>query len=185
MHMGLGCKVPGGAIDKGRFTGQTQFHLVNHLEHRCSCRPRWTQAPRRIPGWDHTPLTSDMLCCITSNYVCMPSSTFESLKYLRKRFWLQSISAKPPTMRFWLPASWCSGSFTSGVRKHRDTFASSNATIPPPIRLRDNQYVRASICISPLKADPIHIPCMHKNIALAFSIILIYKSTIAVQNAFT
>ena len=34
MHMGLGCKVPGGAIwtrDVSR--GKTQFHLVNHLEH--------------------------------------------------------------------------------------------------------------------------------------------------------
>ena len=115
----------------------------------------------------------------------MPSSTFESLKHLKIRFWLQSISAKPSKMRFWLPASWCSGSFTSGVRKHRDTFASSNVTIPPPIRLRDNRYVHASICISPLKADPIHIPCMHKTIALTFSIILIYKLTIAVQNACT
>ena len=61
------------------------------------------------------PLTSDMLCCITSNlcappnirYVfmhnmCMPSSTFESQlsiqlssSHLKIRFWLQAISAEP------------------------------------------------------------------------------------------
>ena len=106
--------------------------------------------------------------------------------HLKIRFWLQAISAEP---RLGAP------SIMAFRQLHiRCSLASQHLRIfqcwnPTAYQAAWHQYIylfmHASICISPLKADPIHIPCMHKNIALAFSIILIYKSTIAVQNAFT
>ena len=69
---GSGARFPAGLWTRDVSRGKTQFHLVNHLEHffqtiDVHADLAGHRHQRRIPSWDHTPLTSDMLCCITSN----------------------------------------------------------------------------------------------------------------------